>query len=49
VYAATKQALRDGALDLSDETRRYFRETIVPAWCAPDTKARIRAVFERPR
>ena len=38
-----------GALDLSDEARRYFRETVVPAWCAAETKARIRAVLERRR
>jgi enoyl-CoA hydratase/carnithine racemase len=49
VYAATKETLRRGALDLSDDTRRYFRETVVPAWCAPETKVRIRAVLERRR
>lgn len=48
-YAATKRTLRAGALDLSDETRRYFRDTVVPAWCAPETKSRIRAVLERKR
>ena len=48
-YAATKRTLRAGALDLSDDTRRYFRDTVVPAWCAADTKARIRAVLERKR
>ena len=47
VYAATKHTLRSGALDLSDEARRHFHDTVVPAWCAPETKARIRAVFER--
>ncbi len=49
VYAATKHALRRGALDLSAEERRYFRDTVVPAWCSAETKARIRAVLERPR
>ena len=49
VYAATKQALRGGALDLSAEERRHFRDTVVPAWCAAETKARIRAVLERRR
>src|SRR5262245_43411680 len=49
VYAATKETLRRGALDLSDETRGYFRDTVVPAWCAPETKARIRSVLERRR
>jgi enoyl-CoA hydratase len=47
VYAATKDTLRRGTLALSDDERRYFRDTVVPAWCAPETKARIRAVFER--
>ena len=36
-------------LDLSDDTRRYFRDRVVPAWCAPETKARIRTVLERKR
>ena len=49
VYAATKQALRGGALDLSAEERRHFRDTVVPAWCGAETKARIRAVLERRR
>jgi enoyl-CoA hydratase len=49
VYVATKESLRGGALDLSDAERRRFRGTVVPAWCAPETKARIRAVLERRR
>lgn len=49
VYAATKETLRRGRLDLSDDARRYFREVVVPAWCAPETKGRIRAVLERRR
>jgi len=49
VYAATKETLRAGGLDLSEATRRYFRDTVVPAWCAPETKARIRGVLERRR
>jgi enoyl-CoA hydratase/carnithine racemase len=49
VYAATKQTLRGGALELSDGERRRFHDTVVPAWCAPETKARIRAVLERRR
>jgi enoyl-CoA hydratase len=43
VYAATKRSLRAGALDLSAEARRWFREGVVPAWCAPATKERVRA------
>jgi len=46
-YVATKQALRRGLLDLSEEQRRYFREHIVPAWCAPAVKARVGAVLSR--
>jgi enoyl-CoA hydratase/carnithine racemase len=49
VYAATKDALRRGGVDLSAEERRYFRDTVVPAWCAAETKARIRTVLERRR
>jgi enoyl-CoA hydratase/carnithine racemase len=49
VYAATKRALRRGALDLDPEARRYFRETVVPAWCASETKDRIRALLARRR
>ena len=45
VYAATKRTLRTGALDLSPEQRRYFREHVVPAWCAPETKERVRAAL----
>jgi enoyl-CoA hydratase len=45
VYAATKRALRAGALDLSDEARRYFRDHLVPAWCAPATKERVQAAL----
>jgi enoyl-CoA hydratase len=47
VYAATKQTLRRGRLDLSDDERRYFREQLVPAWCAPETKERVRSALDR--
>jgi len=46
-YVATKQALRRGLLDLSEAQRQYFREHIVPAWCAPAVKARVGAVLSR--
>jgi len=42
-YVATKLALRRGVLALDETRRRHFEEHIVPAWCAEDTKARIRA------
>ena len=45
VYAATKRTLRAGALELSAEQRHYFREHVVPAWCAPETKDRVRAAL----
>jgi enoyl-CoA hydratase/carnithine racemase len=47
VYAATKRALRAGKLDLSDDARRDFRDRIVPAWAAPETKERVRARLAR--
>jgi Delta3-Delta2-enoyl-CoA isomerase len=46
-YAATKRALRAGVLALSDAQRRHFREQIVPAWCTPEVKRRVRAALER--
>jgi enoyl-CoA hydratase/carnithine racemase len=46
-YVATKQALRAGALDLSDEQRRYFLEHIIPAWCSPVVKDGVRAALKR--
>jgi enoyl-CoA hydratase len=48
VYAATKRVLREGHLDLSAEERQHFREHVVPAWCAPEVKERVRAAL-RPR
>src|SRR5262245_49825460 len=45
VYAATKRTLHTGALELSAEQRHYFREQVVPAWCAPETKERMRAAL----
>src|SRR5262245_9684828 len=49
VYAATKRTLRAGALELSAEQRDYFREHVVPAWCAPETKERVRAALAQRR
>jgi enoyl-CoA hydratase/carnithine racemase len=48
-YAATKRALHAGALDLSPEQRREFREHVVPAWCAPETRERVQAALGRRR
>jgi len=47
IYAATKRVVRDGTLDLTDDQRRYFREHLVPVWCSPETKERVRAALER--
>lgn len=46
-YVATKRALRDGVLTLSPAQERHFEEQIVPAWCAPETKALITAQLKR--
>ena len=45
VYAATKRTLHAGGLELSAEQCHYFREHVVPAWCAPETKDRVRAAL----
>ena len=47
-YATTKRILRAGALELSADEQQYFREQVVPAWCAPEVKERILAAL-RPR
>jgi enoyl-CoA hydratase/carnithine racemase len=47
VYAATKWVLRAGALDLSAEDQRRFRDEVVPAWCSPAVKARVEATLGR--
>lgn len=44
-YVATKRALRGGALELSAAERRHHREHVVPAWCAPEVKARVVAAL----
>ncbi|MDX2167142.1 MAG: enoyl-CoA hydratase/isomerase family protein [Deltaproteobacteria bacterium] len=46
-YVATKRALRDGVLALSAAQERQFEEQIVPAWCAPETKALITRQLKR--
>ncbi len=42
-YVATKRTLRAGATTVSAEDQRYFREQLVPAWCAPAVKQRVLA------
>ena len=48
-YVATKRTLRDGVLALSAAQRTAFEERILPAWCAPATKERVRAALARNR
>jgi enoyl-CoA hydratase len=43
IYAATKQTVRGTALDLDPADRRYFRDTVLPRWCAPEVKERVLA------
>ena len=44
-YVATKRTLRAGATAVSAEDQRYFREQLVPAWCAPEVKQRVLALL----
>jgi Delta3-Delta2-enoyl-CoA isomerase len=44
-YVATKRTLRAGATSVSAEDQRYFREQLVPAWCAPAVKDRVLALL----
>ncbi len=46
-YVATKHALRAGALDLTAEAERRFRDELVPRWCAPEAKERVLAALGR--
>ena len=46
-YEATKRALRAGVCDLTAAEEHRFREELVPAWCTPAVKARVRAVLKR--
>jgi enoyl-CoA hydratase/carnithine racemase len=46
-YTATKRSLRAGVLALDDAQRRHFEQHVVPAWCAPETKARVSAALRR--
>jgi enoyl-CoA hydratase/carnithine racemase len=46
-YTAAKRALRAGALALTPEAARAFREELVPSWCTPEAKERMRAALAR--
>jgi enoyl-CoA hydratase len=46
-YVATKRALRAGALDVSQEELKRFREEVVPLWAAPELKTRLSAAIKR--
>jgi enoyl-CoA hydratase len=47
-YAATKTALRATLVAASAEHTRRLRDEIVPAWCAPEARARLAEAL-RPR
>jgi len=44
-YVATKRTLRTGATTVSADDQRYFEDRLVPAWCAPAVKDRVRALL----
>lgn len=46
-YAATKRALREGVVALSDEARADFVAEVVPRWVSDDVRARMLAVLKR--
>jgi enoyl-CoA hydratase len=46
-YAATKRALRAGALDPTAEERAHFLEHDLPGWTAAELKQRIDALLKR--
>ncbi len=47
IYASTKRTLRAGTITLADEDRRYFRDEVLPRWCAPAVKERVLAALKR--
>ncbi len=46
-YAAAKQALRGGVLDVSDDERRRYLDDVLPTWTSGELKARIEAHLRR--
>jgi enoyl-CoA hydratase len=46
-YRAAKASLRAGVLDARAEEERRFREEALPAWVAPELKARLMAALAR--
>src|SRR5262249_5814197 len=46
-YAATKRSIRGASIDLTPAEEKAFREQLVPAWCTPEVKARVRARLSR--
>jgi Delta3-Delta2-enoyl-CoA isomerase len=48
-YVQTKRTLRGDALRLSAAEERLFQEQVIPDWCGPETKERVRAVLSRGR
>ncbi|MEL6179292.1 MAG: enoyl-CoA hydratase/isomerase family protein [Myxococcota bacterium] len=46
-YAAAKQALRQGAMTISETEMAQYEAIIVPAWTSPELKATIRSLLGR--
>lgn len=44
-FVATKRTLRANATTVSPEDLRYFKEQLVPSWCAPAVKERVTALL----
>jgi enoyl-CoA hydratase/carnithine racemase len=47
IFTSTKRTLRAGTITLHDEDRRYFRDEVLPRWCAPAVKERVLAALKR--
>jgi enoyl-CoA hydratase/carnithine racemase len=47
IYASSKRTIRAGGVTLTDAERRYFREQVLPRWCAPAVKERVLAALKR--
>ena len=46
-FRETKRVLRGATLPVTAERLRWFHDELVPKWCAPEVKARIRARLEK--
>jgi enoyl-CoA hydratase/carnithine racemase len=46
-YAAAKATLRKGLTTVVPEEEQSFRENVIPAWIAPEVKAKLQAALRR--